>query len=241
MVSISESIFFSSYWSFPDLDNIPRHSIPGLISQPCPSDVSLALLLCFDLVVTKMQHSSMFCWEWLFVVIMALLLSQIVFSDAWWIGRRDDNPEEARLEFPTDFNMVSPLLSCSISPLIRLQKFDCRFISVSQFQICAMLLVFIAMLIRKSWLQEQIEYDFKGGAGGTYEKKSTTSKPRVKLGEEQSPKLELQDDSSESLNNSEELAEVTPTRHSARMAGKAFKYIMFLLNQCFLLLSILNC
>ncbi|KAI5673904.1 hypothetical protein M9H77_14268 [Catharanthus roseus] len=100
----------------------------------------------------------------------------IVFSDAWWIGRRDDNPEEARLEFPTDFNM------------------------------------------------EQIEYDFKGGAGGTYEKKSTTSKPRVKLGEEQSPKLELQDDSSESLNNSEELAEVTPTRHSARMAGKAFKF-----------------
>lgn len=102
--------------------------------------------------------------------------NMIVFSDAWWIGRRDDNPEEARLEFPTDFNM------------------------------------------------EQIEYDFKGGAGGTYEKKSTTSKPRVKLGEEQSPKLELQDDSSESLNNSEELAEVTPTRHSARMAGKAFKF-----------------
>ncbi|KAK7291309.1 hypothetical protein RIF29_06330 [Crotalaria pallida] len=26
----------------------------------------------------------------------------IVFSDAWWIGRKDENPEEARLEFPKE-------------------------------------------------------------------------------------------------------------------------------------------
>ncbi|XP_031407358.1 DNA-binding protein RHL1 isoform X2 [Punica granatum] len=28
--------------------------------------------------------------------------NMIVFSDAWWIGRREDNPQEARLEFPRE-------------------------------------------------------------------------------------------------------------------------------------------
>ncbi|XP_057446661.1 DNA-binding protein RHL1 isoform X1 [Lotus japonicus] len=28
--------------------------------------------------------------------------NMIVFSDAWWIGRKDENPEEARLEFPKE-------------------------------------------------------------------------------------------------------------------------------------------
>uniref|UniRef100_A0A5B7CAR4 Putative DNA-binding protein RHL1 n=1 Tax=Davidia involucrata TaxID=16924 RepID=A0A5B7CAR4_DAVIN len=28
--------------------------------------------------------------------------TMIVFSDAWWIGRKDENPEEARLEFPKE-------------------------------------------------------------------------------------------------------------------------------------------
>lgn len=31
---------------------------------------------------------------------------QIVFSEAWWIGTEDENPEEACLDFPNDFNEV---------------------------------------------------------------------------------------------------------------------------------------
>ncbi|KAL4632906.1 hypothetical protein ACB092_04G084700 [Castanea dentata] len=30
--------------------------------------------------------------------------NMIVFSEAWWIGTEDENPEEARLDFPNDFN-----------------------------------------------------------------------------------------------------------------------------------------
>ncbi|KAG2385018.1 DNA-binding protein [Vigna angularis] len=29
--------------------------------------------------------------------------NMIVFSDAWWIGRKDENPEEAKLDFPKEF------------------------------------------------------------------------------------------------------------------------------------------
>lgn len=33
---------------------------------------------------------------------------QIVFSDAWWIGKKDENPGEARLDFPKElFEVVS--------------------------------------------------------------------------------------------------------------------------------------
>ncbi|KAK2977318.1 hypothetical protein RJ640_004061, partial [Escallonia rubra] len=31
--------------------------------------------------------------------------TMIVFSDAWWIGQKDENPEEARLEFPKELNV----------------------------------------------------------------------------------------------------------------------------------------
>ncbi|VFQ62038.1 unnamed protein product [Cuscuta campestris] len=31
--------------------------------------------------------------------------NMIVFSDAWWIGRKDENPEEVRLEFPKELNV----------------------------------------------------------------------------------------------------------------------------------------
>ncbi|CBI40527.3 unnamed protein product, partial [Vitis vinifera] len=30
--------------------------------------------------------------------------NMIVFSDAWWIGRKEENPEEARLEFPKELS-----------------------------------------------------------------------------------------------------------------------------------------
>ncbi|XP_055826532.1 DNA-binding protein RHL1 isoform X1 [Solanum dulcamara] len=38
--------------------------------------------------------------------------NMIVFSDAWWIGRKDENPEEARLEFPKELNAQQEKLQC---------------------------------------------------------------------------------------------------------------------------------
>nr|CAD1830709.1 unnamed protein product [Ananas comosus var. bracteatus] len=35
--------------------------------------------------------------------------SLIVFSDAWWIGSKEENPEELRLEFPKNFNDGKPV------------------------------------------------------------------------------------------------------------------------------------
>lgn len=46
-------------------------------------------------------------------MIIWLFHLQIVFSDAWWIGRKDENPEEARLQFPAELNVVGPESSCS--------------------------------------------------------------------------------------------------------------------------------
>lgn len=39
----------------------------------------------------------------------AFSVFQIVFSDAWWIGKKDENPEEARLEFPKEMDVVGSL------------------------------------------------------------------------------------------------------------------------------------
>lgn len=36
---------------------------------------------------------------------------QIVFSEAWWIGKKDENPEEARLDFPKELTEVDFCLS----------------------------------------------------------------------------------------------------------------------------------
>ncbi|XP_059638559.1 DNA-binding protein RHL1 isoform X2 [Cornus florida] len=35
--------------------------------------------------------------------------TMIVFSDAWWIGRKEENPEEVRLEFPKELNEGQPV------------------------------------------------------------------------------------------------------------------------------------
>jgi hypothetical protein len=34
---------------------------------------------------------------------------QIVFSEAWWVGTKEDNPEELKLEFPKEFQNVCAL------------------------------------------------------------------------------------------------------------------------------------
>uniref|UniRef100_A0A2P2LD88 DNA-binding protein RHL1 isoform X3 n=1 Tax=Rhizophora mucronata TaxID=61149 RepID=A0A2P2LD88_RHIMU len=44
---------------------------------------------------------------------------QIVFSEAWWIGRKEDNPEEARLDFPKELFEVELVQHLSIRKLFR--------------------------------------------------------------------------------------------------------------------------
>ncbi|KAL2539677.1 DNA-binding protein RHL1 [Abeliophyllum distichum] len=103
--------------------------------------------------------------------------NMIVFSDAWWIGNKDENPEELRLEFPEDLN-----------------------------------------------LEQHAEYDFKGGAGAPCDGRQGFRKSAIKCVEQESPQDELEDDLTLSQNNVKESMEVTPTRHSARTAGKSFKF-----------------
>ncbi|KAJ8536649.1 hypothetical protein K7X08_035050 [Anisodus acutangulus] len=112
------------------------------------------------------------------VVCEDYLDNMIVFSDAWWIGRKDENPEEARLEFPKELNVQ----------------------------------------------QEKLECDFKGGAGATCAQKRSISECGVKHVEQQSPEYEQEENLSESQNDSKEVVELTPSRRSARAAGKKFNF-----------------
>ncbi|PSS08341.1 DNA-binding protein [Actinidia chinensis var. chinensis] len=103
--------------------------------------------------------------------------TMIIFSDAWWIGRKDENPEETRLEFP-----------------------------------------------RELYEAHHSEYDFKGGAGAASEMKQGVNKSGLKYVEQESPKTDLEDDSSDGQNNLLDLPQVTPVRHSERTAGKRFNF-----------------
>lgn len=103
--------------------------------------------------------------------------NMVVFSDAWWIGKKDENPEEVRLDFPKE--------------------------------LCE---------------GQQIEYNFKGGAGVASVNNQGIPRKEIKQVEVES----LDTDSGESLsdddNNLKANMVVTPTRHSARNAGKRFKF-----------------
>ncbi|XP_011072071.1 DNA-binding protein RHL1 isoform X2 [Sesamum indicum] len=103
--------------------------------------------------------------------------NMIVFSDAWWIGTKDENPEESRLQFPKELN-----------------------------------------------LEKQVEYDFKGGAGATQDSKLGSGKFATKCLEQESPEVCLDNNFADSPNDYKELAEVTPTRQSARTAGRTFNF-----------------
>lgn len=72
-------------------------------------------------------------------------------------------------------------------------------------------------------------YDFKGGAGAPSETKQGVEKVGLNYAEQESPKTDLEDDFSDCQNNFDDLTEVTPVRHSARTAGKRFKYLPCLL------------
>ncbi|KAK4428190.1 DNA-binding protein RHL1 [Sesamum alatum] len=103
--------------------------------------------------------------------------NMIVFSDAWWIGTKDENPEESRLQFPKELNM-----------------------------------------------EKHVEYDFKGGVGATRDSKLGSGKSASKCLEPESPEVCVDNDFTDSPNDYKELAEVTPTRQSARTAGRTFNF-----------------
>ncbi|KAK1261989.1 DNA-binding protein RHL1 [Acorus gramineus] len=106
---------------------------------------------------------------------------KIVFSDAWWIGKKEENPEEVQLKFPKEF------------------------------------------LEGKN-----ADHDFKGGAGAA-SGETATKKPGKEHVEPLSPEAEAKDDVSDDSDPStgKEFTSVlgaTPVRHSARTAGKKFKF-----------------
>ncbi|XP_021281922.1 DNA-binding protein RHL1 [Herrania umbratica] len=104
--------------------------------------------------------------------------NMIVFSDAWWIGKKDENPEEARLDFPKEL---------------------CQ--------------------------GQQMEYDFKGGAGVESVSKQETPRTEIKQFEIESLDNDSGDALSDDDNDLTTKMEVTPTRHSTRNAGKRFKFV----------------
>ncbi|KAL3835310.1 hypothetical protein ACJIZ3_010046 [Penstemon smallii] len=103
--------------------------------------------------------------------------NMIVFSDAWWIGGKDENPEELRLEFPKELT-----------------------------------------------LEKHTDYDFKGGIGAMRDCKQGSGKKSIKCLERESPKPDPEEDVTDSPDDFKELVGVTPTRHSARAAGKTFNF-----------------
>ncbi|GLT60687.1 hypothetical protein SLA2020_334430 [Shorea laevis] len=103
--------------------------------------------------------------------------NMIVFSDAWWIGKKEENPEESQLDFPKGMTEGQPM-----------------------------------------------DFDFKGGAGLASVKEKGVPRTEVKYQETQSPEPESEDDFSDDAKNLKDKMEVTPTRHSARTAGKNFKF-----------------
>ncbi|KAL5813581.1 hypothetical protein ACOSQ3_024344 [Xanthoceras sorbifolium] len=100
--------------------------------------------------------------------------NMIVFSDAWWIGRKEENPDEARLDFPKELSEG-----------------------------------------------QDVEYDFKGGAGATAVDKGVPTTGMKDL-EEGSPEAQSEDEFSDVEKKLKDKMEVTPVRHSERTAGKRF-------------------
>ncbi|XP_047956791.1 DNA-binding protein RHL1 [Salvia hispanica] len=103
--------------------------------------------------------------------------NMVVFSDAWWIGTKELNPEELQLEFPKELNQ-----------------------------------------------EKQEKVDFKGGVGVPSDCKQGSVRPAMKSLERKPEKDYLEDELTDSPDDYKELTEMTPTRHSARTAGKTFKF-----------------
>lgn len=74
--------------------------------------------------------------------------------------------------------------------------------------------------------ENHTEYDFKAGVGAMCGDKQGSGKFAAKSLEKEPPKVDTDDDITDSPNDYKELAEVTPIRQSARTVGKTFKYLL---------------
>ena len=133
-----------------------------------------------------------------------------MFSEAWWIGSKEENPEECQLEFPKDINEVG--------------VFNCvtRFLILAALEIS----VYLPFLLCQNKLADP---DFKGGAGATSEEAICLKKP-TKEYKEKSPSFDTEseedvDEDSYALTgkNVKSMLEATPVRQSARTAGKKLR------------------
>lgn len=71
---------------------------------------------------------------------------------------------------------------------------------------------------------QQLEYEFKGGAGEASVNKQVFPKMEMQDFKEQSPETESEDEFSDVEKKLKEKMEVTPIRHSERTSGKKFRY-----------------
>lgn len=142
---------------------------------------------------------------------------QIVFSDAFWVGKKEENPDEARLDFPEELYEVS-VFHESYSENICWLCGNCR----HNYNLMSL------------WYQgKHPEVDFEGGAGSTPTRRKDFMKVVTKSTEEESlpgsPIDETEVISPERCQNLIDLENSTPVRQSGRTAGKRFKYETFFL------------
>lgn len=131
-----------------------------------------------------------------------------MFSESWWIGTKEENPEEARLDFPKE-----------------LSQSQVRYIS--QLIICI-----VSALVENSFLwfqaEQTTEFDFRGGAGAPASVKTPETGSQPTETETDSPEVvmeEILSDDGEFMDDKIQLTpvQVTPVRQSQRNSGKKFK------------------
>lgn len=147
-----------------------------------------------------------------------------MFSESWWIGTKEENPEEARLDFPKELAQVDTFhlfLHFLFKTMVATEMFN--------------------MIRRILWFQaENTEFDFQGGAGGAASVKKLAS-PEIgsQPTETDSPEVDNEDvlsEDGEFLDDKIQVTppvqltppvQVTPVRQSQRNSGKKFKYDPF--------------
>jgi hypothetical protein len=147
--------------------------------------------------------------------------NMIVFSESWWIGTKEENPEEARLDFPKELAQVDTFhlfLHFLFKTMVATEMFN--------------------MIRRILWFQaENTEFDFQGGAGGAASVKKLAS-PEIgsQPTETDSPEVDNEDvlsEDGEFLDDKIQVTppvqltppvQVTPVRQSQRNSGKKFNF-----------------
>ncbi|XP_027168244.1 DNA-binding protein RHL1 isoform X2 [Coffea eugenioides] len=127
--------------------------------------------------------------------------NMIVFSDAWWIGKKDENPEEVRLEFPKEMDVE------------QVQNYDFKGGAGGPSDSKRDSIKTAKKVVEQPSPKFELEED------------SSDSQHKPKEVLELTPsRKSARTDSSDSQNKPKEVLELTPSRKSARTAGKTFKF-----------------